>query len=224
MTIVPYRGPRATYSTHNLFILTLIKRAIVAFLNSTCIAFSTVTVAIMGVVAALNSGQFNLFLQHRLKSLEEIHSLQRRQQSYSGWRVWAEREALSLHWEGWWTATCSSVMAISSCQVTSISQSWRVPCGLAPGKLAVIGAPPHSFPGAVNILRGKVKKKKCCCKQKLKWNLCKVPCVGLPHRFSSEGEHSCLSNTFRTGCSASVSHWCGTWRVMAKMSGQMKTA
>lgn len=49
-------------------------------------------------------------------------------------------------------------MAISSCQATSISQSWRGPCGLAPGKLAVMGAPPHSFPGAVNILRGKIKK------------------------------------------------------------------
>lgn len=44
---------------HNLFILTLIKRAIVAFFDCTPFAFSTVTVAIMEVVSAFISGHFN---------------------------------------------------------------------------------------------------------------------------------------------------------------------
>lgn len=44
---------------HNLFILTLIKRAIVAFFDCTRIAFSAVTVAVMEVVSAFISGHFN---------------------------------------------------------------------------------------------------------------------------------------------------------------------
>lgn len=51
----------ALFPAHNLFILTLIKRAIVAFLNCVRIAFSTATVAIMEAVSAFNSGHFSLF-------------------------------------------------------------------------------------------------------------------------------------------------------------------
>lgn len=44
---------------YNLFILTFIKRAIVAFFDCARIAFSTVTVAIMEVVPAFISARFN---------------------------------------------------------------------------------------------------------------------------------------------------------------------
>lgn len=46
-------------------------------------------------------------------------------------------------------------------------------------------------------------------------------CAGLPRRFSSEGEHSWLSNTFRTGCCSSESNCCGRW-IITKMKGQIK--
>ena len=51
-----------------------------------------------------------------------------------------------------WRVTCSSVMAISSCQATSISVSWGAPWDLAPGKLADMDSPPHSLPGVANTL------------------------------------------------------------------------
>lgn len=153
MPIVRCRGPQAKYSTfpcsqslHSNINQTghccLLWLHAYCLFSSYCGSYGSCVCIYLWTLQPALYVCFGFFLLCRLKSIE-INSSLRCHQLYR-----------------WWTGTCSSVMAISSCQATSISQSWRVPCGLAPGKFAVMGAPPHSFPGAVNILKGKFKKKK----------------------------------------------------------------